>query len=70
MSIENPMVIDSLWRREPKVIGECDGCGQSIYSFEDYYDMQDQEETVLVHQNSECCFQFVADRSVCRSGRE
>lgn len=70
MSIENSMVIDSLWRREPKVIGECDGCGQSIYSFEDYYDMQDQEETVLVHQTSECCFQFVADRSVCRSGRE
>lgn len=65
--IENPIVVDALWKPEPKVIGECEGCGQDIYSYEHYYDMQDTEDIVLIHQNKDCCTEFVANRSVCRS---
>lgn len=69
LDIENPMVIDSHWRhleREPKVIGECAGCHEDIYEGEDIYDF----DSGLVHQDSECCQQYVAEMSVCKLAGE
>jgi hypothetical protein len=67
--IENPMVIDSHWREkeaEPKVIGECVGCLEDIYSGEAAYKFVCiTGQTVLVHQKAECCQQFIADISIC-----
>jgi hypothetical protein len=66
--IENPMVIDRLWRhheQEPKVIGECAGCWGDITANEHWYEFQEGKEVVLVHQESECCKQYVAEKSIC-----
>jgi hypothetical protein len=67
--IENPMVIDSLWGAQewqPPVIGECAGCEEDITANECYYEFQEGKETVLVHQESECCRNYVANMSICR----
>lgn len=63
------MVIDSLWRhyeQESKVVGECEGCLEAIYEGEDVYDF----DGGLVHQDSEYCPQYVANRSVYRVAGE
>lgn len=62
--VENPMVIDSLWsdQREPKVVGECEGCHEDILEGDDIYEFDD----VWVHQDSECCQQYIANLSICR----
>ncbi|MDR7237169.1 hypothetical protein [Neobacillus drentensis] len=67
--IENPMVIDSLWRdreKEPEVIDECLGCLEDIVAGEDVYKFVSVTgETVRVHQNSECCQQYIGALAVC-----
>ncbi|WP_052343610.1 hypothetical protein [Bacillus massiliigorillae] len=67
--LENPMVIDRLWERfekEPEVIGECAGCGEEIYAGQDIYDCEGE----LVHQDEECCMQFVGNKSWCKVAGE
>jgi hypothetical protein len=67
--IENPMVIDSLWKyreQEPEIIGTCEGCGDDILEGEDIYDF----DGGLVHQDSDCCLQYVANMSRCRVAGE
>ena len=71
--IENPMVIDSLWRereQESKVIGECSGCEEDIYSNEQWFDFVIKGENYLAHQDKECCYQFIAEMSISRGGEE
>ncbi|WP_284037429.1 hypothetical protein [Neobacillus sp. 114] len=79
--IENPMVIDSLWRhreKEPQVFGECAGCKEDIIAGDDYYEFvsveiaegQAHRETILVHQSPECCQQYVGEMSFCRTAGE
>lgn len=69
IDVENPMVIDSIWRKhecEPKVIGECAGCQEDIYEGQYIYDFDGE----LVHQNPECCMNYVANMSVCKIAGE
>lgn len=75
--VENAMVVDAHWReleREPKVYGECAGCGDNIIAGQDYYEMEafngEFLETSLVHQNDDCCRQYVANTSFCRTAGE
>jgi hypothetical protein len=69
--IENPMVIDSLWKeKEPKVIDECAGCQEDIYLGEDVYEFEDFGEIVLIHQKSECCMKYVSEMSFCKVAGE
>lgn len=72
--LENPMVIDSLWRdreKEPEVIDECVGCQEDIYKGEAAYKFASiTGQTVMVHQNAECCQQFIADISICEIAGE
>jgi hypothetical protein len=71
--IENPMVLDSHWRHhewQPPVVGECAGCEEDITADEYYYEFQEGRESVLVHQNDECCRQYVAEKSICRGPEE
>jgi hypothetical protein len=73
--VENPMILDKLWKEKeqgPKVIGECSGCEEDIYEGEDIYAFQMSfYSKVLIHQNSECCLQYVANMSVCKiAGQE
>jgi hypothetical protein len=69
MNIENPMVIDSLWRgkeQEPKVISECVGCKDDIFAGQDVYEFTNEAgETVLIHDNLECCREYISDMSRC-----
>lgn len=62
------MVIDSLWRdfeKEPEVICECKGCGEDILEGDDILEVEDPDgETVYLHQDSECTYQFVASFAV------
>jgi extradiol dioxygenase family protein len=69
--IENPMTIDSHWRhleQEPQVIGECAGCEEDITADQQWLDMELNGHQCLVHQDSECCYQFVSSISICRGG--
>lgn len=71
--IENPMVIDRLWRfheEEPKVAGECPGCEKDITYGEDILEFEFAGETVLLHQDSECAYQFVAAMAMCKVAGE
>jgi extradiol dioxygenase family protein len=71
--VENKMVLDSHWRHledHRTIIGECSGCEENIYSNEQWLDMVLNGEQVLVHQDEKCCYQFVADISICRGGDE
>lgn len=74
MEVENPMVVDSLWRekeKEPAVFGECAGCMENIVACEDYYELEDSlGNTVLVHQTSDCCWHYVAEISECKTAGE
>jgi hypothetical protein len=67
MNIENPMVIDALWDKsiEPRKVGECEGCHEEIYEGEEIYELDECGINVLIHQESDCCQQYVASRS-CR----
>ncbi|USK61305.1 hypothetical protein [Peribacillus asahii] len=65
--VENPMVMDGLRERnEPKVVGECEGCHEAIYEGEDVYDF----DGGLVHQDPDCCMQYVANISYCKVAGE
>lgn len=67
--IENPMVVDSHWRhleRVPEVVGTCEGCGEDIVAGDDIYDF----DGGLVHQDSSCCMDYVANMSRCRVAGE
>jgi extradiol dioxygenase family protein len=72
--IENPTVLDSLWRHneqpEQKVIGECAGCEEDILSTNDWLELDFKGENYLLHQDPECTYQFVAGMSICRCGEE
>ena len=72
--IENPMVIDAKWRhleQEPQVVGECAGCEEDIVAGEDFYELQIiVGEKIYIHQNAECCRQYVAEYSWCRVAGE
>jgi hypothetical protein len=71
--IENPMVIDSRWRhleQEPQIVGECAGCEEDIYRHEQWLDTELQGQNYLVHQDSECCYQFVSGMSRCCGGED
>jgi hypothetical protein len=73
MVIENPMVIDTLWDsgRAPKVVGECAGCNEDIYSIDEFYEMTEADgEIVYVHQTPDCCQHYVSERSICRGPEE
>lgn len=74
-NIENPMVIDSLWgerEQEPQIFGECAGCEMDIVAGEDYYEIRNinSNEILKVHQEHECCRQFVAEMAWCRTAGE
>lgn len=53
--LENAMVLGRDHYQDHKVlhvdVGECDSCGQSIYRFEEYFEMEGGE---LVHKDDEC----------------
>lgn len=72
--IENPMVIDSLWRKneqEPQVFGECAGCQEDVVAGDDYYEVQlSNGEKEMVHQNADCCMQYVGEMAWCRTAGE
>jgi hypothetical protein len=75
MNIENPMVIDSLWRskeQEPQVYGECAGCEGDIFHGEGYYEIEtvNGNEKVMVHQKPDCCMTYVSEMSWCRTAGE
>jgi hypothetical protein len=74
MNVENPMVIDSLWRereKKPKVIDECVGCMEDIFEGEDVYEFTSiTGQTVMVHQKSGCCQHYVSDISNCKVAGE
>ncbi|MEH7342721.1 hypothetical protein V7122_02355 [Bacillus sp. JJ1532] len=63
--IENPMVIDRLWndQKDPEVVGECEGCHEDIYEGDDIYDF----DGGWVHQDSDCCQQYIANMSMCKT---
>lgn len=62
MAVENPMVIDRLWRdfgedqEKREVITYCDGCGEEIYEDEDIYIFED----AVLHQDSTCCEEYIS----------
>jgi hypothetical protein len=71
--IENGMVVDGYWKhreQEPKVYGECAGCGEDIYAGEDYYEIRSSNDVLMVHQKSDCCMDFVAEMAFCRTAGE
>jgi hypothetical protein len=72
--LDNPMVIDSLWRhreQEPKVVCECPGCEEDITEGDEVLEFTDVEgETVLVHQDLECTYQYVAAMARCKIAGE
>ncbi|MEN0648882.1 hypothetical protein NSQ82_07615 [Caldifermentibacillus hisashii] len=58
-AVENPMVH---WKEEePKVVGYCEGCGEKIYEGDDVYDY----DGGMIHQDSSCCMDYVANMSRC-----
>ena len=68
--IENPMVLDANWRHlehpEPKVIDQCAGCQEEIYEGQDIFEFAEGS----VHDNSECCKQYVGSISICKVAGE
>lgn len=63
--IENPMVIDRLWKhqeQEPKTIGyHCEGCSCPIIKGEPILELTNNAgEKILLHQDSDCTYQYVA----------
>lgn len=73
--LENPMVVDSLWRHreqpEPKAIAECSGCEEEILEGETVLEFTDVDgETILVHQELDCCYQYVAGMARCKVAGE
>ena len=68
MSLENPMVIDSLWKefeKEPKVVAYCDGCGEEIYEGQDIYVLDD----VMLHQESACCEEYISNAAYLETAK-
>lgn len=67
--IENPMVIDRLWadkEQDLKVIGECEGCHEDILEGQDIYVFNDG----MVHQDQECCIQYIGSISIIKVAGE
>jgi hypothetical protein len=72
---ENPMVNEAHWRHleqpEPQVFGECAGCEEDIVAGDAYFEIQILDgEKIYVHQNAECCQQYVAEMSWCKTAGE
>jgi hypothetical protein len=68
--VENPMVIDSHWRhleKEVRTFGECAGCEEDIAAGDDYFLITTPNEILKVHQNPECCFQYVGEMAWCKT---
>ncbi|MFS0776222.1 hypothetical protein ABC255_09465 [Neobacillus sp. 3P2-tot-E-2] len=69
-NIENPMVLDSHWphleQPEPKVIGECVGCQEDIVNLDAWLELMVDGEEIMIHQDVDCTYQFIADRAVCK----
>lgn len=72
--VENPMLRDRFWRnfesKEPKVVGECAGCKEEVYDYEEVYEFLEFDEPVIIHQDAACCRQFVAEYSRCKLAGE
>lgn len=72
--IENPMVVDRLWRHfeeEPKVFSVCAGCEDEIYMGEDILEFEnDIGDTVYLHAEDRCAYQYVARQSVRKAAGE
>jgi hypothetical protein len=75
--IENPMVIDSLWRDQEKnweVHGECAGCEGDIFHGDEYFELEalngKKVEKMMVHQNADCCMSYVHEMSFSRIAGE
>jgi hypothetical protein len=73
--VENVMVVDSHWRereQEPKVIAECAGCENEIYSGQDVYEFTPDtgHKSVLIHQNLNCCREYISNLSRCLTAGE
>lgn len=67
--IENPMVIDRYWKdqeQEPECIGECPGCREDIMEGEEVVDFNG----VLIHDDHDCVYQYVAKQSVIKVAGE
>lgn len=65
--IENPMVIDRLWDEpELKVIGCCEGCGDDVLEGQDIYEFDGS----MVHQNANCCLDYVSTKSFSKVAGE
>ena len=68
-SVENPMVVDRYWadkEQEPKVIATCAGCEEDILEGQDIYEFAEGS----VHNNSECCEQYVQAISMMKVAGE
>ena len=52
---------------QPKVICECAGCQEEIYEGDDVLEFDDVTgETVLVHQESSCAYEYVSAMATCK----
>lgn len=52
--------------KEPQIVAYCDGCGEGIYKGDDVYEFED----VILHQNSECCENYISNFAVTRVAGE
>lgn len=70
--IENPMVVDSLWKdkKDLRVVGLCAGCQDEICEGEDIYEYDDYGEIIFIHQKPSCCMDYVAEMSVCKTAQK
>jgi hypothetical protein len=71
--IENPMVIDRHWKhhgKESQVVGECAGCEEDIYAHEQWMEMELHGHSYQMHQDTDCCYQWVSGISRFRGGEE
>ena len=51
---------------EPKIITYCDGCGKEIFEGDDIYEFED----VILHQNSECCENYISNFAITKVAGE
>lgn len=72
--VENPMIRDRFWYRferfEPKIVGECAGCKEEVFDYEEVYEVQEFGEKIIIHQDSTCCQQFISEIGRCKLAGE
>jgi len=51
---------------EPKIIAYCDGCGEGIYEGQDIYEFED----VILHQDSQCCEDYIGHFAITKVAGE